>query len=421
MSNSGVYSLVLEEDNCFSNPSYINVVVLNNNINQISVSGSFLDENSNLINGVDLSIDSTININTFNGFYQTSLTENISHSLIPIKNNDSIVTNGISTFDILLIQNHILGNNSLSSPYKLIAADVNNSTSITTLDLLFIQQLILQVSSSYPSNNLWKFYDSDFIFPDPLFPYNSPEYRIVSSNTNLFNQDFIGVKLGDVNNSWNPNIAKSFNKGELSFFYNEINEGVHLVPVYSSNFDDIRSFQFTLNFNVDEVEILDFYSDYNLSYNYEYSNDGKIPVLFYDQKGSGLSINDTTPIFFLKLRVKDNFSLIINSSITTKEAIDFNYFHLDINMYKNISTCEKPLLYPNPFLNELMIDISNTLFTTPFSISVYSIDGREIISEIIYEEFYRFNRENLNKFKNGIYFVKIFDENCTKVIKVIKD
>ena len=90
-------------------------------------------------------------------------------------------------------------------------------------------------------------------------------------------------------------------------------------------------------------------------------------------------------------------------------------------MYKNISTCEKPLLYPNPFLNELMIDISNTLFTTPFSISVYSIDGREIISEIIYEEFYRFNRENLNKFKNGIYFVKIFDENCTKVIKVIKD
>ena len=387
----------------------------------ISVSGSFYDENSNLINNVDLTIDSSLVLYTSNGFYQTNLSENISHTLLPAKNNDSIVTNGISTLDILLIQNHILGNNALSSPYKLIAADVNNSTSISTLDLLFIQQLILQVSSSYPSNNLWKFYDSDFIFPEPNFPYNSPQHRVVSSNTNLFNQDFIGVKLGDVNNSWNPNIAKNMSNGELLFFYEEVANGIHEVPIYSSNFSDIRSFQFTLDYDFNNVDLLDIYSDYNVVFNEEYLASGKVPLLFYEESGNSISINDTTPIFYLKLLVKDDFKLKINSSITQKEAIDYNYSQMDINMYKKLLSCEKPLVYPNPFLNELMIDISNTEFTTPFSVSVYSVDGREIVSNVIHDQFYRFKNSELSKFINGIYFVKITDENCSKVIRVIKD
>ena len=421
LSNSGVYSLVLEENNCFSDPAYLSVTVLNNNINLITVSGSFYDENSNLIDNVDLLVDSTNVLNTINGFYQTDLTENISHSLIPSKNNDSIVTNGISTLDILLIQNHILGNNALSTPYKLIAADVNNSTTITTLDLLFIQQLILQVSSSYPSSDLWRFYNSDFIFPNPQFPYNSPQHRIVSSNSNLFNQDFVGIKLGDVNNSWNPNIAKNINNGELTFLYEDVKKGVQEVPIYSSNFNDIRSFQFTLDFDSENVEVLDIYSDFNISFNDEYSSTGKIPLLFYDESGNGISINDTTPIFYLKLSANEDFELMINSSLTKKEAINDKYSELDINIYKRLSSCDKPLLYPNPFLNELMIDISNSNFATPYSVSIYSVDGKEVISQIVNEQFFRFKNAHLNRLINGIYFVRISDENCTKVIKVIKD
>ena len=283
------------------------------------------------------------------------------------------------------------------------------------------QQLILQVSSSYPSNNLWKFYDSDFIFPDPNFPFNSPQNRVVSSNANLFNQDFIGVKLGDVNNSWNPNISKNMSNGELFFFYEEVSNGVHEVPVYSSNFSDIRSFQFTLDYDFNNVELLDIYWDYNVVFNEEYFSNGKVPLLFYEESGNSISINDTTPIFYLKLLVKDDFKLKINSSITQKEAIDYNYSQMDINMYKKLLSCEKPLIYPNPFLNELMIDISNTEFTTPLSVSVYSVDGREIFTNVIHDQFYRFKNSELNKFINGIYFIKITDENCSKVIRVIKD
>jgi hypothetical protein len=237
----------------------------------------------------------------------------------------------------------------------------------------------------------------------------------------MFNQDFVGIKLGDVNNSWNPNIAKKINHGELSLFYDHVESGVHEVPIYSSNFNDIRSFQFTLDYNFNDVEILDITSDLNISYNDEYLESGKLPILFYDEYGIGSSINDTTPIFVLKLNVKNDFSLDITSSITKKEAINSKLLELDLNIFKRLNSCDKPLIYPNPFLNELLIDISNSQFTTPYSISVYSVEGREVISQIVNEPFYRFKSSQINNLINGIYFIRITDENCSKVIKVIKD
>ena len=40
--------------------------------------------------------------------------------------------NGVSTLDIVEIQRHILGMQSLDSPYKIIAADINNDKTLST-------------------------------------------------------------------------------------------------------------------------------------------------------------------------------------------------------------------------------------------------------------------------------------------------
>ena len=50
------------------------------------------------------------------------------YNVLPSKDDDHL--NGISTLDLILIQRHILGIEELSSPYQLIAADVNNSEDI---------------------------------------------------------------------------------------------------------------------------------------------------------------------------------------------------------------------------------------------------------------------------------------------------
>ncbi|MBL0101552.1 MAG: hypothetical protein IPP49_17190 [Saprospiraceae bacterium] len=63
-------------------------------------------------------------------------------------------TSKVSASDVLAIQKHILGFESLSPSYKLIAADVNSDSKITASDILNIKKVILGLVSSFPNNTL---------------------------------------------------------------------------------------------------------------------------------------------------------------------------------------------------------------------------------------------------------------------------
>ena len=125
------------------------------------------------------------------------------------KNNDINKANGVTTLDLALIQSHILGKSSLNSPYKIIAADVNKDNKVTTLDLVYIKRLILGIDTVYPSKTLWAFVDSSYSFADQLNPFPYKDSISISNLTApIYNNSFIGIKLGDVNWDWNPAIAR---------------------------------------------------------------------------------------------------------------------------------------------------------------------------------------------------------------------
>lgn len=64
--------------------------------------------------------------------------------------------NGISTFDLAKIQKHILRNEVLRGPYFQIAADVNQSGTITNADQIAIRNVILNNEDCFPSGS-WRF------------------------------------------------------------------------------------------------------------------------------------------------------------------------------------------------------------------------------------------------------------------------
>lgn len=114
--------------------------------------------------------------------------------------------NGISTFDLVLITKHILNTELLDSPYKIIAADVNGSKSVTTFDVLIIRQLILQVIPELPVPS-WKMIPESFEFPDPMNPWSTPIDSVLmflNIDEVYTDQNFIGIKMGDVNNTADP-------------------------------------------------------------------------------------------------------------------------------------------------------------------------------------------------------------------------
>jgi hypothetical protein len=86
----------------------------------------------------------------------------------------------------------------------MIAADANKSGSITTFDIVEIRKLILGIYTELPNNTSWRFVDKSFSFPNANNPFQSvfPEtISVPDAMNNQIEKDFVGVKIGDVNNS----------------------------------------------------------------------------------------------------------------------------------------------------------------------------------------------------------------------------
>ena len=124
------------------------------------------------------------------------------YTITPKKNDD--VANGVTTFDLVKIRQHILGIELLDSPYKIIAADANHDEGITTFDMVQLKQIILQNWDELPNNNSWRFVNAYYQFSDWTNPFvddfpESIESIAVMENQNFMN--FRAIKIGDVNES----------------------------------------------------------------------------------------------------------------------------------------------------------------------------------------------------------------------------
>ena len=117
--------------------------------------------------------------------------------------------NGVSSFDLQLLTQHLLQNPPLSSPYKIIAGQTDPSYEAPDVgDVLRIQKLI-QGEFTQLTVPSWKFIPANYSFPDPAHPYSAvPPFpngcKTVIVNGNTPAQDFIGVKTGDFNNTAVP-------------------------------------------------------------------------------------------------------------------------------------------------------------------------------------------------------------------------
>ncbi len=116
--------------------------------------------------------------------------------------------NGVTTLDLALISKHILGLETLDSPYKLIAADANRDGKISTADVVLLRRLIIGLDETFPDGASWRFVPKDYVFPDVADPFQPsfPEaIQVLRTRTFIAHEHlFIGVKLGDVNHSADP-------------------------------------------------------------------------------------------------------------------------------------------------------------------------------------------------------------------------
>ncbi len=277
-------------------------------------------------------------------------------------------SNGVSTFDLVLIQKHILGIQPITNPYRLLAADVNVSKTISTLDMIQIRKLILNIDERFKSVASWKFVDAKYKFDEPTNPWKNeiPEVVNVNDLEGKVQADFIAIKMGDVNGNAAtiPGATSSEVRSGKDFILStdeqEVKAGqIYDVLIKAKDLQKVQGFQFTLGVENAEIVGID-YGSMKAEHFGVFVKQGMVTASW---NASSSAVNPAEALFTMKLRAKkDQFLsevLNISSRLTAQEAYGLGDEVMDVTLtyHKGIATDKVRLdqNQPNPFVEETMI------------------------------------------------------------------
>lgn len=316
------------------------------------------------------------------------------YTIRPAKNDD--IKNGVSTLDLIKVQKHVLGGALITDPYRLIAADINNSKSVSTLDMIQLRKIILNVEGSFKNNTSWRFVEANYQFPDDTNPWleNFPESIQLEEMQGPEDVRFIGIKIGDVNASAVANhidgatIGRNAGQLDLQIHEESLTKGeVVAVPIRVADLAEVEGFQGTLSFHTDKLTFLTM--NYGLLEAGEigYFEGGNHMSFSWNRSGSKQEVDNQvlmTVYFKAKKNVFLSNAIELSSLHTRSEAYTVFGEQMDLNLvFENQDSEEYHWKLfsnqPNPFRElttfPFFLDESQVL-----KMEIYDLMGRKIWS-----------------------------------------
>ncbi len=330
------------------------------------------------------------------GFNFADIPAHESYKVESFKNDERM--NGVSTLDLVMIQRHILEIQTLNNPYSLIAADVNKDDKIKSSDLLALRKLILGVESDFPEENSWRFVNSDFTFADYNDPWTQPfdeDYRILNLSQNMV-ANFIAIKIGDVNGSFESNVkanSNSENRSENTSVFSIVDRQLvagqeYIIDIIANQNTDLYGLQLMLS--TSNLNILEVINGDLLLNKTNYTIGSKGLAISYSAP-SGDAISSDAVLFTLKIRANSNDYISnmvsIDTDMINAEAYIGNQLEISTIQFafdRELLVSNNLLILngnkPNPWGHQTDID-----FTIPVSgnvtLNVYNLDGKLVLNK----------------------------------------
>lgn len=310
---------------------------------------------------------------------------------------DGDYTNGVSTLDLVLIQRHLLGFQEFDSPYKVIASDIDNNDKISASDIVALRKLVLGIASDMPNGQQsWRFVNSSYQFADIHQPWGYTEnYEYDGINSHQMDQNFVAVKIGDVNSSATYNVAGTImsetrSSNTMTFVTDEMElatgEQVK-VPVYAADFSEMLGYQFTIEYDMTKMTYQGYESGALEMNDYNFSladiDQGMIATSWNEVEP--VSINAEEALFYLTFTVNRAADLADAMDITSRaidaEAYDASYtvHGVELRTRTNGVLASEGLQVeqnrPNPFSVETNITFSID-GDSPVTLTVMDISGK---------------------------------------------
>ncbi len=343
---------------------------------------------------------------------------------------------GISTFDLVQIQKHILFVEFLDSPYKIIAADANRSNSVTTLDVVSLRKMVLRVNNTLPNGNTsWRFVDSHFNFPNPLNPWQTQFPEAINMNNltqEIYDADFVAIKVGDVTLDVNPNVAGGIDNRSFSGVFPlsvkdiSFEKGAQIeIPITAKNLTSIAGMQASFYFDNKAFEFVSVEEQLLTlkNFGFNFLNDGFINFSWINRSEVEEAI-----LFSLILEAKtdgilsDHFS--ISEEVMLAEAYDLNDEFLAVGLdfeQEPVEVFNAKPNYPNPFSNQTTIELDLPK-AAEVQLTISDAQGKSVFVENKY--FPKGNSKIIISADlltgSGVYFYQLKVGESTKVGKMIK-
>ncbi len=344
------------------------------------------------------------------------------------KNDDYL--NGVSTIDLVVIQRHILGLELITSPYKMIAADINNDNVVNGIDLVELRKLILGIYTELPQNESWRFVNSS----EPMnqqYPWPLNEIRsIFGLSSDMMKEDFVGVKIGDVNASAITNFESTTTSkssaGTLGIKYQDTDyaAGDNVSMQFSlDQATDLAGLQFTLN--TEGLEVIDVTSNGLEVSEANYALISENQMTFSWNTATSVEGNELFTVHFKATESgKLSQNVALTSDTTPAEAYAGNDLRIiPITLIGQDNSEQEFTLFqntPNPFRGntEISFSLPEASFAT---ITVSDIDGK-----IIWKHFGKYsqglnnviiNRDDLGT--SGVLYYRLDTDNHSASMKMI--
>ncbi|MBK8492613.1 MAG: T9SS type A sorting domain-containing protein [Saprospirales bacterium] len=311
-------------------------IVIQDNMNfcdgvPIVIAGEIATEGTDPVEGVTVEMNGGLltDITGLDGLYDFSIVAGNDYTVTPML--DENAANGVTTYDMVLITRHILNVQLLDSPYKIIAADANNSGTVSTLDLVAIRKVILVIEENFPNNTSWRFVDKDYLFPNMTNPWADPNgFPEVINYNNLQNSDleadFVAIKVGDVNGSAATNLLGSAEDrtmmGDLVFHTKDMDlkaGKTYEVPFYGDD-QEVSGYQFTMELG-EGIELMHIGEGLTSEENFGFAklNDGALTTSWNEANVRQLGSEEV--LFTLVIKAKENTTLSKELSVSSRYTV----------------------------------------------------------------------------------------------------
>ncbi len=200
-------------------------------------------------------------LSTFDGSYMIPDVGMDGEYMLELSKEDDPL-NGVSTLDIVILQQHILGINKLPSPYQYIAGDVNDNQKLTATDIIEMRRLILGIDKEWRRNEEWRFVPKSDYGIDEIM-YVEKDHEDLNAINGDMVKDFVGIKIGDLSGNVDAHqvrkpTSRTSTVGYIDYNYSESDVDKMSISFYVTVDQDLEGIQFEMvsddkNFNIDKI------------------------------------------------------------------------------------------------------------------------------------------------------------------------